>query len=49
MTQSSTQQIWKSIDSEVKNPARHTIANQHYEASQPTVQLAPPRDIWKSI
>ena len=42
MTQSSTQQIRKPIDSEVWNPARHTIANQHYQASQPIVQPAPP-------
>ena len=32
----------KTIDSEVQHPARHTIANQHYQASQPTVQPAPP-------
>ena len=42
MTQSSTQQIQKPIDSEVQNPTRHTIANQHYQASQPIVQPATP-------
>ena len=42
MTQSSTQQIQKPIDSEVRNPARHAIANQHYQASQPIVQPEPP-------
>ena len=42
MTQSSTQQIRKPIDSEVRNPTRHTIATQHYQASQPIVQPAPP-------